>query len=175
MHLALPPLGHVAGGSGDSADESAHLGLVLCRSLVNNGPRSFLVDGHRFTPFVGPQLGNAVAHRLLVVVVLKGRLDGEGVGAGVLLQCPLNVHRRQVAPEGHGTRADDGIQGYAQPLFQVVKAGQAGLENQFGAHNAVVESGVAAGQEDPLGRQVSALEVFFHDKVAVEEVFHVLD
>ena len=77
--------------------------------------------------------------------------------------------------EWHGTRANNGIERYAQSLFQVVKAGQTGLEDQFSPHDPIVQGWVAAGQEDPLGWQVAAPEILLHDKVAVEEVLHVFD
>ena len=151
------------------------MGLVLGRVLVHHRPGPILVYGNRFAALVGPQFGNPFPHRFLVVVVLERRLHGEGVGAGILLQGPVNVHRRQVPPERHRPRPDYRIQRDAQPFFQVVQARQPHLQHQLGGNNPVVQGRIAPGQEYPLGRQVPSVQVFLHDAVAVEQVLHVLD
>ena len=120
-------------------------------------------------------LGDAATDGLVVVVVLEGGLDREGMGSGVLDEGALDVDGGQVAAERHGPGPDDGIEGQPQFCFKVVQAQQPHLQYQLGADDAVVQRRVAAGEEYALVRQVPAAHVLLDDPVAGEQVVHVLD
>ena len=151
------------------------MSLILGSSLVDyvNGP--LLCNGHRLAPLVGADLRDAVADALLVVVVLEGGLDGEGMGGGVLGESAFDIHGGQVTAKRHGPGADDGIQGESQFPFEVVEAQQPHFQDQLGTDDAIVERRVAPGKEHSLVRQVPVLHILLHNAFAIEYVLHVLD
>ena len=113
------------------------MSLILGGSLVDyvNGP--LLCNGHRITPLMVAYLRDAVADALLVVVVLEGGLDGEGVRGGVLGESPFDIHGGQVTAKRHRPCPNDGIQGQSQLSFEVVEAKQPYFQDQLGAYDAI--------------------------------------
>ena len=121
MELPFAPLGYVRRHGLDGPDQLLHIGLVLGSGLVDDLASALPRDRHGFAPLARANLRDAVTDHLCVVVVLEGRLDGEGLGGWVLDVGPLDVERSQVASKGDGAGADDRVEGQSELVFQIVK------------------------------------------------------
>ena len=67
------------------------MSLVLCSCLLNYLYGPLFYNGHRLAPLVSAKLRDAVTDGLLVIVVLEGGLDGEGMGRGVLGESAFDI------------------------------------------------------------------------------------
>ena len=137
---------------------------------------ALLVDGHRRGAFAGHDAPDGLAHVVGGIVELERRLDGEGLRARIFGEGAVDVDGAEVAPEGNGADADDGVERDAGLLLEAVEAREGDLEHQFGGDRAVIERGVAAREEHALvvGLLRIAQEVA-DDGVAVRQVLHILD